>query len=92
MRKRPITLCSGDSNTPWWWGSVTIMEAYRSVIMEAFRVRFNAAELLSYKEVLSDESAEEWYALYDPDEVEHEERNCMRLAKQFYNLVEEYRE
>ena len=56
------------------------MEAYRSVIVEAFRDRFIAAELLSYKEVLYDGATEEWYAPYDPDEVEREERNCMRLA------------
>ena len=68
------------------------MEAYRSVIMEAFRNRFTAAELLSYKEVLYDEATEEWYTPYDPDEVEREERNCLRLARQFYRLVEEYRE
>ena len=89
MRERPIALCSGDGNTPWWWGSVTIMEAYRSVIMEAFMDRFTAAELLSYKEVLYDEATEGWYA---PHEVEGEEHNCMRLARQFYHLVEEYRE
>ena len=59
------------------------MEAYRSVIMEAFRDRFTEAELLSYKE--------EWYAPYDPKVVEREERNCMRLARQFYHLVEECR-
>ena len=68
------------------------MEAYRPVIMEAFMDRFTAAELLSYKEVLYDEAPEEWYAPYDPDEVEREERNCVRLVRQFYHLVEEYRE
>ena len=57
------------------------MEAYRSVIMEAFRDRFTAAELLSCKEVLYDEAMEEWYAPYDPDEVEREERSSMRLAR-----------
>ena len=56
------------------------MEAYRSVIMEAFRGRFTATELLSYNEVLYDEATEEWCALYDPDEVEREECNCVRLA------------
>ena len=91
MRERPTALCSGDSNTPWWRGSVTIMEAYRSVIMEAFRDRFTAAELLSYKEVLYDE-ATEWYAPYVSDEVKREERKRMRLARQFYHLVGEYRE
>ena len=60
--------------------------------MEAFRDRFTAAELLSYKEVLYDEATEEWYAPYDPKEVEREERNCMRLAREFYHLVEVYRE
>ena len=79
------------SNTP-WWGSVIIMEAYRSVIMEAFRDRFTAAELLSYKELLYDEATEGRYAPHDPDEMEREERNCMRFARQFYHLVEEYRE
>ena len=75
MREQPIALCTGERNTPWWWGSVTIMEAYRSVIMEAFRDRFTAAELLSYQDVLYEEATEEWYASYDPDEVEREERN-----------------
>ena len=60
--------------------------------MEAFRDRFTAAELLSYKEVFYDEATEEWYAPYDPGEVEHEECNCTRLAQQFYHLVAEYRE
>ena len=56
------------SNTP-WWGSVILMEAYRSVIIEAFRDHFTATELLSYKEVLYDETTEEWYTPHDPDEV-----------------------
>ena len=68
-----------------------IMEAFRSVIMEAFRNQSTAAELLSYKEVLYDEATEEWYAQRDPDEVELEERNCMRLAPQFCHM-KEYRE
>ena len=51
------------------------MEAYRSAIMAAFRDRFTAAKLVSYKEVLYDDATEEWYAPYDPKEVEHEERN-----------------
>ena len=42
------------------------MEAYRSVIMEAFR----AAELLLYKEVMFEEATEEWYAQRDPVEVD----------------------
>ena len=60
--------------------------------MEAFRDRFIAAELLSYKEVLYEDATEEWYATYDPKEVEREERNCMLLARQFYRLVGVYRE
>ena len=51
--------------------------------MEAFRDQFTTTELLSYKEVLYDEATEEWYAQRDPDEVEREEHNCMRLARQF---------
>ena len=46
------------------------MEVYRSVIMEAFRDRFTALELLSYKEVLFEEAIEKWYAQRDPDEVD----------------------
>ena len=38
--------------------------------MEAFRDRFTAAELLSYKDVLYDKATEEWYAPYDPGKVE----------------------
>ena len=45
------------------------MEAFRSVIMEAFRDQFTRTELLSYKEVLYDEATEEWHAQRDPDEV-----------------------
>ena len=60
--------------------------------MEAFRDQFTATELLSYKEVLCDEATQEWYAPHGPDEVEREERNCMRLDRQFFHLVEEYRE
>ena len=59
------------------------MEAYMSVIMEAFRDQFTATELLSYKEVLYEEAAEEWFAQRDPDEVDREDRNCIRLARQF---------
>ena len=43
------------------------MEAYRSVIMEAFRDRFVAVE--SYK-VLFEEATEDWYAHRDPVEVD----------------------
>ena len=60
--------------------------------MEAFRDRFTATELLSYKEVLYYEAIEKWYAPHDPDEVKREDCNCMRLAQQLYHLVEEYRE
>ena len=66
------------------------MVAYRSV-MEAVRYRFTARELLSYKEVF-EEVTEEWYAQRDPDEVDREECNCIRLAEQFWHLMEEYRE
>ena len=67
-----------------------IMESFRSVIIEAFRDQFTAIELLLYKEVLYDEATEEWYAQHNPDEVDREERNCMRLARQFYHLMKEY--
>ena len=60
--------------------------------MKAFRDRFTAAELLSYKEVLFEEATEEWYAKRDPDEVDREECNCIRLAEQFTHLMEGYRE
>ena len=33
--------------------------------------------------MLYDEAAEEWYAQRDPDEVEREESNCMRIARKF---------
>ena len=69
-----------------------IVEAFRSVIEEAFRDQFTTTELLSYKEVLYAEAIGEWYAQRDPDEVEREERNCMRLARQFYHLMKAYRE
>ena len=55
--------------------------------MEAFRDQFTATELLSYKEMSYDEATEEWYAQRDPDEVDREERNCMRLAQQFFTCV-----
>ena len=54
--------------------------------------QFTTTELLSFKEVLYDEATEEWYAQRDPDEVEREEHNCMRLARQFCHLMKEYRE
>ena len=60
--------------------------------METFRDQLTATELLSYKEVLYDEAIEEWYVQRDPDEVEREVRNCMRLARQFCHLMKEYRE
>ena len=66
--------------------STVIMEAFRSVIMEAFRDQITTTELLAYKEVLYDEATEEWYAQRDLDEVEREERNCMRLARQLCQL------
>ena len=68
------------------------MEAYRTVIMEAFRDRFIAAELLSYKEVLYEEATEEWYAQCDPVEVDWVESDCIPQAEQFAHLMEEYRE
>ena len=58
--------------------------------MEAIRDQFTATELLSYKEVLYDEATEELYAPCDLDKVEHEERTCMRLARQFCYLMKEY--
>ena len=64
------------------------MEAYRSVIMEAFTDRVTASELLSYKEVLFEEATEEWYAQRDPGEVDREEYNCIRLAEQFWHLIQ----
>ena len=60
--------------------------------MEAFRNQFTATELLSYKEVLFEEATEEWCAQRDLDEVNREERNCIRLIQQFGHLVKEYRE
>ena len=57
------------------------MEAYRSIIMEAFRERFIAEELLSYKEVLFEEAVEEWYAQRDPVEVDWVESECIRRAE-----------
>ena len=45
-----------------------------------------------YHTVLYDEATEEWCAQRDPDDAEHEERNCMRLARQFCHLMKEYRE
>ena len=53
------------------------MEAYRSIIVKAFRDRFVAA-LLSYKEVLFMEATEELYAQPDPVEVDWVECECMR--------------
>ena len=66
------------------------MEAYRSVIMEAFRDRFIAAELLSCKEVLFEEAAAEWYTRRDPGEVDWADSECIRQAEQFAYLMDEY--
>ena len=60
--------------------------------MEAFRDRFIAAELLSYKEVLFAEATEEWYAQRDPVEVAWVESDCIRQAERFVHFMEEYRE
>ena len=64
----------------------------RSVIMEAFRERFIAAELLSCKEVLFEEATEEWYTQRDPVEVDWVESDWICQAKKFAHLMEEYRE
>ena len=42
--------------------------------------------------MLYDEATAGWYAQHDPDGVDREEHNCMRLARQFSYLVKEYRE
>ena len=68
------------------------MEAYRPVIMEAFRDRFIATELLSCKDVLFEEATEEWYAQRVPVEVDWIESDCIRQAEQFVHLMEVYRE
>ena len=68
-----------------------VIEAYRSVVMEAFRDQSTAIELLSYKDVLYEEATEEWYAQRVPDGVEREDCNCTRFAQQFGHLMEEYR-
>ena len=60
--------------------------------MEEFRDQFTATELLSYKDVMYEEATEDWYAQRDPDEVDLEDRNNTRLARQFVHLMEEYRE
>ena len=60
--------------------------------MEAFRERFIAAELLSYKEVLFEVATEEWYAQRDSAEVDWVESDCIRKAEQFAHIMEEYRE
>ena len=60
------------------WYYIKQQEAYRSVIMEAFRDRFAAAELLSYKGVMFEEATEEWYAQRDPVEVDWVECECIR--------------
>ena len=60
--------------------------------MEAFRDRFVAAELLSYKEVLFEEAIEEWCAQRDPIELDWVECDCIRQAEQFAHLMKEYRE
>ena len=44
------------------------------------------------RRVLYEDATDEWYAPYDPKEVEREERNCTRLARQSYHLVEVFRE
>ena len=59
---------------------LVLYKAYRSVIMEAFRERFIAAELLSYK-VLFEEATEEWYAQRDPVEVDWVESDCIWQAE-----------
>ena len=68
------------------------MEAYRSVIMEAFRDQFVVAELLLYKEVLFEAATEDWYAQCDPVEVDWVECDCIHQAEQFAHLMEECRE
>ena len=68
------------------------MEAYRSIIMEAFRDLFIAEELLSYKEMLFEEATEGWYAQRDPVGVDWVECGCIRQAEQFGHHMEEYRE
>ena len=60
--------------------------------MEAFRDRFIAAELLSYKEMLFEEATEEWYAQRDPVEVDWVESDCICQAEQFAHLMEKYTE
>ena len=65
------------------------MEAFRSVIMEPFRDQFTARELLSYEEVLYDEALVEWYAKREPDQVDREERNGMRFARQFCHRMKQ---
>ena len=64
----------------------------RPVIMEAFRERFIAEELLSYKEVLFEEATEQWYAQRDPVEVDWVESDRIHQAEQFAHLMEEHRE
>ena len=64
----------------------------RSVIMEAFRDRFIAAEILSYKELLFGEATEEWYVQRDPIAVDWVESDCIHQTEQLAHLMEEYRE
>ena len=60
--------------------------------MEAYKNKFTTTELLLYKEVLCDEATKDWCAQRDLDEVESQERNCMRLAHQLCLVTKKYRE
>ena len=72
--------------------SISQLVLYRSVIVEAFRDRFIAAVLLSYKEVLFEEATEDWYAQRDPVGVDWVESECICLAEKFAQLMEKYSE
>ena len=62
-------------------GSISLLVLYKAVIIfshhESIRISHHGT---SYKEVLHDEAAEEWYAQRDPDEVEHEEQQLYAFS------------
>ena len=60
--------------------------------MQALKAKFGEIEVESFKDVLYDNTTEEWYMPHDPEEIEREERNSLIIALQFFNYTAKYRE
>ena len=71
--------------------SIRLRVACQSTYDALFKEYLIKSELLSYEDVLFEETTEDWYAQRPEDIVECIQRQCIQLAYHFYCSTEPYR-